>query len=361
MIDWRQAFDRQCPKLGIQSFMQNGGRRSLIPLLVSYLQNRKNSVKWHGLFSKLRSLNGGGPQGALWGILEYLSISNNNTNYISRNEKFKFIDDLSILEKINLLSIGLSSYNYQHHVASDIIKDGYFVEAANLKSQENLDKIAKWTEQSKMLLNKSKTKLMVFNFTRNFQLSTRLCLENEVIETINETKLLGVMMNDSLNWDTNTGFIVKRAKARMRLLHKLVSFSVPVEDLTLIYNLYIRSVLEQSCQVWHSSLSFHNLTDIERVQKNALKIILQEDYCNYEHALKISNLDSLVDRREMLCLKFAKSCVKNNTVRDMFPVNPVDYHVDTRDREVYNVTMANTERLRRSAVPYMQRMLNSNL
>ena len=120
-------------------------------------------------------------------------------------------------------------------------------------------------------------------------------------------------------------------------------------------------MLEQSCQAWHSSLSFHNLTDIERVQKNALKIILQEDYCNYEHALKISNLDSLVDRREMLCLKFAKSCVKNNTVRDMFPVNPVDYHVDTRDREVYNVMMANTERLRRSAIPYMQRMLNSNL
>ena len=82
MIDWRQALDRQCPKLCIQSFMQNGVRRSLIPLLVSYLQNRKMSVKWHGLFSKLRSLNGGGPQVALWGILEYLSISNNNTNYI---------------------------------------------------------------------------------------------------------------------------------------------------------------------------------------------------------------------------------------------------------------------------------------
>ena len=59
MIDWRQAFDRQCPKLGIQSFMQNGVRRSLIPLLVSYFQNRKISVKWHGLLSKLRSLNGG--------------------------------------------------------------------------------------------------------------------------------------------------------------------------------------------------------------------------------------------------------------------------------------------------------------
>ena len=46
MIDWSQAFDRQCPKLGINSFMKNGVRRSLIPLLISYLQNRRMRVKW---------------------------------------------------------------------------------------------------------------------------------------------------------------------------------------------------------------------------------------------------------------------------------------------------------------------------
>ena len=81
-------------------------------------------------------------------ILEYLSISNINTNYISKNEKFKFIDDLSILEKINLLSIGLSSYNFQLHVASDIIQDGYFIDSTNLKTQEHLGSIAEWTKQS---------------------------------------------------------------------------------------------------------------------------------------------------------------------------------------------------------------------
>ena len=48
----------------------------------------------------------GGPQGGLWGILEYLSQSNDNTNFVCPKKKFKFIDDLSILELINLLSIG---------------------------------------------------------------------------------------------------------------------------------------------------------------------------------------------------------------------------------------------------------------
>ena len=52
--------------------------------------------KWMGELSDMKELNGGGPQGALWGILDYLSLSNDNTNYINTKDKFKFIDDLSI-------------------------------------------------------------------------------------------------------------------------------------------------------------------------------------------------------------------------------------------------------------------------
>ena len=57
---------------------------------------------------------------------------------------------------------------------------------------------------------------------------------------ITETKLLGVMINNSLTWDTNTKYITKRANARMRMLHKLVEFNVPEE--VNIFILYIRSV-----------------------------------------------------------------------------------------------------------------------
>ena len=106
---------------------------------------------------------------------------------------------------------------------------------------------------------------MQFNFTKDYQFSSRLTLENEVLETISETKLLGVMINDKLTWDSNTSFIVKRANARMRMLHKLVEFNIPRQDLITIYILYIRSVLEQSSQVWHSSLSFENLTGLKKM------------------------------------------------------------------------------------------------
>ena len=63
MVDWSQAFDRQCHKLGIQSFIDNGVRQSLIPILINHFQNRRMKVKWNGCVSKIQSLNGGGTQG----------------------------------------------------------------------------------------------------------------------------------------------------------------------------------------------------------------------------------------------------------------------------------------------------------
>ena len=71
LIDWNNAFPRQCPKLGIESFIKNGVRPSLIPVLTNYFQNRRMSVKWQGVRSIPKKINGGGPQGATlgWGMM----------------------------------------------------------------------------------------------------------------------------------------------------------------------------------------------------------------------------------------------------------------------------------------------------
>ena len=211
-----------------------------------------------------------------------------------------------------------------------------------------------------MVLNKKKSNAMIFNFCKDFQFTSNIKIENEEMEIISKTKLLGVMINDSLTWDDNTKYLVQRANSRLRLLHKLASFSVPFDDLIHIYILYVRSILEQSCQVWHSSLTLENVKDLERIQKNALKIILQEKYENYTNALALTGLKSLIERRKELSLRFAKACLKNNQTNSMFPVNPTStaYDIHTRHREKFLVTKCNTTRLKNSAIPYMQSLLN---
>ena len=87
---------------------------------------------------------------------------------------------------------------------------------------------------------------------------------------------------------------------------------------------------------------------------------MKEDYISYENALVKTNLESLIERRETLCLRFAKACLKTDEVSSMFPLNDVDYNIETIGREQFRVIMAHTERLRRSAIPHMQRLLNAN-
>ena len=147
---------------------------------------------------------------------------------------------------------------------------------------------------------------MIFYFTDKYQFNTRLNINGANINTIEKTKLIGTVITNNLKWDENTKEIIKKANMRMCLLQKVASFKPPRKDLKLIYIQYVRSILEQSCVVWHSSLTAENREDIEIVQKNALRNILKNDYTHYEKALKIIHLDSLEERRKTLSLKFAK-------------------------------------------------------
>ena len=122
-------------------------------------------------------------------------------------------------------------------------------------------------KKSKMILNQKKTKLMIFNFTNKYKFTTRLELNDENIEVVPKTKLLGVILTNDLKWDENTLSLVQRANGRMELLRKVAKFTTSIDDKKEIYISYIRSIFEQSCEVWHSSLTQENENDLERIQK----------------------------------------------------------------------------------------------
>ena len=221
-----------------------------------------------------------------------------------------------------------------------------------------MDEINDWTHKQKMLVNEKKTKCMIFNFTEKYQFSTRLSINNQPIEVIDSTRLLGTIITNDLKWEENTAQIVKKANARMELLRKVASFGTGVEELKEIYYLFVRSQLEQSAVVWHSSLTEENKSDLERVHKSALQIIMGGRYIGYEKALVGLGIASLDERREKLCLNFARKCLKNEKSKHMFPINEKQHEMETRNHEDYRVQHANTGRLQKSPLIYMQNLLN---
>jgi hypothetical protein len=254
-IDWKQAYSRQCHTLGVESFLRNGVRPSIIPLLISYFQDRQMRVKWHGELSQPRKLPGGGAMGANLGNWEFLSQTNDNADCVPEQDRFKFVDDLSTIEVINMLTIGLSSFYSKQQVPSDIPVHGQFVDSANLKSQAYLNQINEWTENHKMIISEKKTKGMIFNFTDKYKFTTRLQLKGENIQLVDKMKILGTVVNSSLTWCENCDLIIRKVNARMQLLRNVLSFGASTEEMVHLWTVFCRSVVEQSCVVWHSSLT----------------------------------------------------------------------------------------------------------
>ena len=225
-------------------------------------------------------------KGSTKGVLSYMSQSNNNTDCVPEDDRYKYFDDATVLEVINLLNIGLSSYRVKDTVPSHIPAHNQFIDSNNLKSQEYLNKISEWTDQNLMALNVKKTKSMVFNFSRNCQFTTDILLNNERIEMVEQAKLLGTILTRDLKWDENTNYLVKDANKRMIMLRAAAKFTSDKQVLKQIYYSRIRCKLEQSAAVWSSSLTQKNMEDLERVQKAAVRLINGKPYESYSETLK---------------------------------------------------------------------------
>ena len=88
------------------------------------------------------------------------------------------------MEKINILTIGLTSFNTKLQIPNYINESNLFIPNGNLKTQTILDQIQEWTTNQKMELNNQKTKNMLFNFTKTKQFSTHITLKNKVIKQL---------------------------------------------------------------------------------------------------------------------------------------------------------------------------------
>ena len=182
-------------------------------------------------------------------------------------------------------------------------------------------------------------------------------INNHVVETVRSKKLLGTIIEDNLKWNLEIERLIKAANKRMMLLHKVSKFTSRISDLKLIYNSKIRSLLETSCVVWHSSITLKQRAMLERLQKCAFRVILKNSYESYENALKVMNMETLDARREKLCMRFAKSCLRHDRMNSMFPMK-TSHSMIKRKTNKFIVNKAITERYKKSAIPYMQRMLN---
>ena len=81
--------------------------------------------------------------------------------------------------------------------------------------------------------------------------------------------------------------------------------------------------------VWHRSLTEDNKSDLERIQKSALRIILGNKYQSYKEALGSLGLETLTNRKEILFRKFAEKCLQVKQMKTIILMKHEKIHTMT--------------------------------
>ena len=385
LVDYSKAFNRICHNRIVTILSRMGVPGWLLKIVMGFLTERELIVRYLGKQSGRKWLPGGSPQGTRLGLFLFLilinfagyeelnrklgeqitTIKNKRTNI--PNIHLKFVDDLTLAESFNLRDYvipnpdpcpprPLSYHNRTLHV----------VPPGNTPVQAELHRMVQYCEMNKMKINSEKTKVVLFNTARNFDFMPRLSMDgNTDLEVVEEFRLLGIHFQTNMSWQTNTDNICKNGYARIWMLRRLKRLGANHSDLLDVYCKQIRCVLELAVVVWTPGLTKLESSQIERVQKCALHVILGQSYESYDEATRILGLEKLHERRLKLCLSFAKRCEKSPKYSTWFRLSesPPPTNIQTRatrnnQRTKYMTVPARTDRYDKSPLPFMTKLLN---
>ena len=358
----------------------------LLLILSSYLTERSMVLTYNGATSSSRSLPGSSPQGAFLGIFFFVVKYNAaslrpviplitfnqecrsklktckkvNCTKHAKDMHALYIDDLSEAEAIELKRQLIPDpmqrpmpLNY-HERSRQILPTGSIL-------QKNLARIEDFTINNKMKINESKSKIMLFNKSRKFDFPPEFAFKNgQILECLEKTKLLGIFLTSDLKWGAHIREVYLKAISKMWLLRRLKSVKLESDVILDYYLKEIRPLAEHGVVIWNSGLTKGQINDLEKIQKVAFRIILDESYTSYEVACTLLNVSPLQYRRSDLCTKFAIKLYKSPRSTEFF--TPAVKLVNTRSelQLLVKESVTNTKRCYNAPHNYLARLVNIN-
>ena len=133
-------------------------------------------------------------------------------------------------------------------------------------------------------------------------------------------------------------------------------------DAFTLVDFYIKEVrvhLELAVPVWHSGLTQKLSADIERVQRIAVSIIIENDTIPYDQACALLGLKPLHIRRQELCERFVVRTTSQGCLHsDLVQLEKDGSHNTRSSDKKYREHICSKTRFFNSPLPYLTRTLN---
>ena len=229
MIDFSKAFNRINHNVVITILSQMNVPGWLLNIVIGFLTEREMILRYKGCSSERKSLPGGGPQGTLLGLFLFLILINaagydhlqkhlgdHITTKLSKrtpipNIHLKYVDDMTLAEAMRLKNTLIPNPDpcpvqplAFHYRTLHTMPDG------GCEMQDQLYKLLEYCEENQMMINGNKTKVMLFNTSRNYDFMPKLSLDGKThLDVVEKFKLLGVQLRSDLKWYDNTDYVCK--------------------------------------------------------------------------------------------------------------------------------------------------------
>ena len=246
-------------------------------LIKDYLSGRRERVKVANAKSDTVKINRGVPQGSVLGPLLF---------NIFLNDLFYFVTEAK-----------LSNYADDNQLTSSDI-DPEKVQAALVRDFEIT---SKWFRDCGLFLNLDKCKLVVLPERKSDQVE--LCIDGSQVKATDNVELLGVVIDNRLNFKSNLSKLIKKVGRQIDVLNRfkhILSFRSKIR----IYRAFIMPHFTYCSSVWNSCLK-EDSDRLERLHERALRYVFN-DFCNGYDSLcsKIGYSLSCRRKQDMLLIIF---------------------------------------------------------
>ena len=214
----------------------------------SFLENRQQRVKVNGSFSTYKNLSLGAAQGSVLGPLFFNIYINDLLLSIQDTDIYNYADDTTI-------------YACDKNIESVI---------ARLENDSST--IIQWLADNFMKLNTDKCHLMVLGRNSNQQVTVNA--GNSVIENTEEEKLLGVVIDKQLNFETHITELCQKAGNKLSALSR-ISKHMDSDKLRILMRCFVISQFQYGPLAWmfHSR---HLNSKINKIHEKALRIAYKD-------------------------------------------------------------------------------------
>ena len=295
ITDLSKAFHCIAHNLLIAKFAAYDFSNTALRYVYSYLYNRKQCVRINNAYSNYQKIISGVPQGSIFGPIFFKLSINDLFFFVFEVSLHNFADDNTlsafaetILELIDILQSG-----------SEIVID--------------------WFKNNKMIVNPDKFQAILLDKRKSGHTNQRIVVDNQYIKVVSSVELLGIQIDDKLNFNLHISNICRSAANQFNALIRLKQF-LGFKKKRILINSYSMANFNYCPLVW-MFLSASLLKKIENLQKRALMFLYNNYEISYEELLLKSDRGTMnVNRLRLPCIEIYKTINNLNPefLRDLF-------------------------------------------